>query len=91
MHTLCDLSSTKSIFFEMIFMYRSCEKEVLTLQFFCAENRVNDWLNHWKRQRLVWWKRFANVRSNYSLYEEQSDLEPGLNSQAFVQVRYTFS
>ena len=75
----------------MLFMYRSCEKEILTLQFFCAENRVNDWLNHWKRQRLVWWKRFANVRSNYSLYEEQSDLEPDLNSQAFVQVRYTFS
>lgn len=74
-----------------MYMYRSCEKEVLTLQFFCDENRVNDWLNHWKRQRLVWWKRFANIRSNYSLYEEQSDLEPGLNSQAFVQVSYTFS
>lgn len=74
-----------------MYMYRSCEKEVLTLQFFCDENRVNDWLNHWKRQRLVWWKRFANIRSNYSLYEEQSDFEPGLNSQAFVQVSYTFS
>lgn len=58
----------------------------MTLQFFCAENRVKDWTNHWKRQRLVWWRRFTNVRSNYSLYEEQADLESGLNSQAVIQV-----
>lgn len=67
-------------------MYRSCEREVVTLEFFCAENRVTDWTNHWKRQRLVWWRKFANVRSNYSLYEEQVDLEPGLQNRTFIQV-----
>ena len=66
--------------------HRSCEKEVITLQFFCTENRVNDWLNHWKRQRLVWWRRIANVRSNYSLHEEQSDLGSGVDNQTFIQV-----
>ena len=66
---------------------RSCVMEEMFLQFICSENRVNDWINHWKRQRLVWWRRFANTRSNYSLYEEQVDLEPGLTSQTSVQVR----
>ena len=61
--------------------------EEMFLQFICSENRANDWINHWKRQRLVWWRRFANTRSNYSLYEEQVDLEPGLTSQTSVQVR----
>jgi len=70
------------------YILRSCEKEIMTLQFFCAENRVNDWLNHWKRQRLVWWRRFANVRSNYSLHEEQSDLDPGVDSQTFIQYAF---
>lgn len=71
------------------YILRSCEKEVMNLQFFCAENRLNDWLNHWKRQRLVWWRKFANVRSNYRPYEEQlSSLEPGLNSQTFVQYAF---
>ena len=66
---------------------RSCVMEEMFLQFICSENRVNDWINHWKRQRLVWWRRLANTRSNYSLYEEQVDLEPGLTSQTSVQVR----
>ena len=66
---------------------RSCEKEVMSLQFFCLENRVNDWVNYWKRQRLVWWRKFANIRSNYSLSEDQSNLEPGVNSRTFIQVR----
>ena len=60
----------------------------MTLQYFCAENKVNDWVNHWKRQRLVWWRKFANVRSNFSLNEEQTDLEPGVNSQTTIQVKY---
>ena len=60
----------------------------MTLQYFCAENKVNDWTNHWKRQRLVWWRKFANVRSNFSLNEEQTGLEPGVNNQINIQVRY---
>lgn len=74
----------------VISVNRSCEKEVMGLQFFCAENSVNDWINFWKRQRLVWWRKFANVRSNFSLYEEQSNLEPGVNSQTFVQVWFRY-
>lgn len=70
------------------YLLRSCEKEVMGLQFFCAENRVSDWINFWKRQRLVWWRKFANVRSNFSLYEEQSNLEPGVNSQTFIQYAF---
>lgn len=60
----------------------------MTLQYFCAENKVNDWTNHWKRQRLVWWRKFANVRSNFSLNEEQTGLEPGVNNQINIEVRY---
>ena len=60
----------------------------MTLQYFCAENKVNDWTNHWKRQRLVWWRKFANVRSNFSLNEDQTDLEPGVNNQTSIQVGY---
>jgi len=60
----------------------------MTLQYFCAENKVNDWTNHWKRQRLVWWRKFANVRSNFSLNEEQTGLEPGVNNQ--INIEYTF-
>jgi len=60
----------------------------MTLQYFCAESKVNDWTNHWKRQRLVWWRKFANVRSNFSLHEEQIGLEPGVNNQINIQVRY---
>lgn len=62
----------------------------MSLQFFCAENRVNDWINYWKRQRLVWWRKFANVRSNFSLYEEQSNLEAGVDSQTFLQVWFRY-
>ena len=69
-------------------MHRSCDREVMTLQYFCAENKVNDWTNHWKRRRLVWWRKFANVRSNFSLNEEQADLEPGVSHQTIIQVRY---
>lgn len=58
----------------------------MSLEFFCAENRVKDWTNHWKRQRLVWWRKFANIRSNYSLYEEQIELESGSYSKTFIKV-----
>lgn len=70
------------------YLLRSCEKEVMSLQFFCLENRVNDWLNYWKRQRLVWWRKFANIRSNYSLSEDHSNLEPGVNSRTFIQYAF---
>ena len=62
----------------------------MSLEFFCAENRVKDWTNHWKRQRLVWWRKFANIRSNYSLYEEQIELESGPYSKTFIKVSNRF-
>ena len=70
-----------------IFLNRSCKGEVMSLQFFCAENRTNDWTNFWRRQRLVWWRKFANTPSNYTIQESQSDIKPGVNSYTLLEVR----
>lgn len=70
------------------YIFRSHEREIMSLEFFCAENRVKDWTNHWKRQRLVWWRKFANIRSNYSLFEEQTELETGPYSKTLVKFMF---
>lgn len=70
------------------YIFRSFEREIMSIEFFCAENRVKDWTNHWKRQRLVWWRKFANIRSNYSLYEEQIELESGPYSKTFIKYMF---
>ena len=46
------------------------EQEVMSLQFLCDEGKSGQWLNHWRRQRLIWWRKFAHNPSNFSLVDE---------------------
>jgi hypothetical protein len=44
---------------------------MLCLQFYFEAKTAKYWLNYWRRQRLVWWRKFANVPSNFTSYDVQ--------------------
>ncbi|XP_030582756.1 DNA polymerase subunit gamma-2, mitochondrial [Archocentrus centrarchus] len=68
-----------------------CSAEVTqtSLVWFCSPRTSSQWLDHWTRQRLKWWRKFALSPSSFSSSEvQQEELEEAASRG--VRIIYDF-
>lgn len=68
-----------------------CSAEVTqtSLVWFCSPRTSSQWLDHWTRQRLKWWRKFALSPSDFSSNEvQQEELEQAASRG--VRIIYNF-
>ncbi|KAF7653303.1 hypothetical protein LDENG_00084850 [Lucifuga dentata] len=68
-----------------------CPAEVTqtSLVWFCSPKTSSQWLDHWARQRLKWWKKFASSPSDFSSSDVPEEELDGTASRA-VRIVYSF-
>ncbi|XP_029363498.1 DNA polymerase subunit gamma-2, mitochondrial [Echeneis naucrates] len=60
-----------------------------SLVWFCSPRTSSQWLDHWTRQRLKWWRKFALSPSNFSSSDVPEEELTGLVSRS-VKIIYDF-
>ncbi|XP_072239616.1 DNA polymerase subunit gamma-2 isoform X2 [Leuresthes tenuis] len=61
-----------------------------SLVWFCSPRTSSQWLDHWTRQRLKWWRKFALCPSDFSSSEvPEDDLEDAASRG--VRILYSFA
>lgn len=55
------------------FIFRSCEFEQMEMEFFCEPGTDDEWMEYWKDERMMWWKRYANDPSKFRLRTHEPD------------------
>lgn len=55
------------------FIFRSCEFEQMEMEFFCEPGTDSDWLEYWCKERMGWWKRYANDPGRFRLRPHEPD------------------
>lgn len=68
-----------------------CPAEVTqtSLVWFCSPKTSSQWLDHWARQRLKWWKKFASSPSDFSS-SHVPDEELDRTASRGVRIVYSF-
>ncbi|XP_004065568.1 DNA polymerase subunit gamma-2, mitochondrial [Oryzias latipes] len=68
-----------------------CSAEITqtSLVWFCSPRTSSQWLDHWTRQRLKWWKKFALSPSDFSSSEVPEQELEGAASRG-VRILYNF-
>ncbi|XP_076148975.1 DNA polymerase subunit gamma-2 [Alosa pseudoharengus] len=67
----------------------SSERTEASLVWFCSPRTASQWLDHWTRQRLKWWRKFALSPSDFSSTDVvEAELQCGASRG--VQVTYRF-
>ncbi|XP_077426024.1 DNA polymerase subunit gamma-2 isoform X1 [Vanacampus margaritifer] len=68
-----------------------CPAEVTqaSLVWFCSPRTSSQWLDHWARQRLKWWRKFALAPSDFSISDVPQDELEGASSRG-VKIFYKF-
>uniref|UniRef100_A0A1A8I3K0 Leucine rich repeat containing 8 family, member E n=1 Tax=Nothobranchius kuhntae TaxID=321403 RepID=A0A1A8I3K0_NOTKU len=68
-----------------------CSAEVTqtSLVWFCSPRTSSQWLDHWARQRLKWWRKFALMPSEFSSSEVPQEELEGAESRV-VKISYNF-
>ncbi|XP_061628335.1 DNA polymerase subunit gamma-2, mitochondrial [Phyllopteryx taeniolatus] len=68
-----------------------CPAEVTqaSLVWFCSPRTSSQWLDHWARQRLKWWRKFALAPSDFSSSDVSQDELEGAASRG-VKIIYKF-
>ena len=55
------------------FIFRSCEFEQMEMEFFCEPGTQKEWMSYWTRQRIDWYRRFANDSEAFRLRAHDAD------------------
>ncbi len=71
------------------FVFRSCEFEQMEMEFFCEPGTQQEWLEYWKKERMSWYRRFANSPDDFRLREHDQD-ELAHYSDACFDVEYLY-
>ncbi len=71
------------------FVFRSCEFEQMEMEFFCEPGTKGDWLEYWKKERMSWYKKFANSPDDFRLRAHEPD-ELAHYSDACFDVEYLY-
>ncbi|XP_068120546.1 DNA polymerase subunit gamma-2 [Hyperolius riggenbachi] len=53
--------------------FRLGERTVASLAWFTSGKTSGQWQDYWLRHRLVWWQRFSQVPSRFSISDQQDD------------------
>lgn len=49
------------------FIFRSCEFEQMEMEFFCEPGSQKNWMSYWTKERLEWYRNFANIPGDFRL------------------------
>jgi len=71
------------------FIFRTREFEQMEIEFFCAPGTDDDWWEHWKEQRMSWYKDLG-IRSENLRFRAHADDELAHYAKACVDVEYKF-
>lgn len=71
------------------FIFRSCEFEQMECEFFCEPGTEGEWMEHWKNERMAWYKKFANAKDKFRLRAHDDD-ELAHYSNACFDVEYEY-
>lgn len=55
------------------FIFRSCEFEQMEMEFFIEPGTQDQWLEYWRKERLNWYRRFANDGEAFRLRQHAED------------------
>ena len=55
------------------FIFRSCEFEQMELEYFVEPGKQKEALEHWKKERLDWYLRYANEPERFRLRQHEPD------------------
>jgi glycyl-tRNA synthetase len=55
------------------FIFRSCEFEQMEMEFFCEPGTQVEWLDHWKDQRMSWYRRYVNEPDKLRFRQHEAD------------------
>lgn len=55
------------------FIFRSCEFEQMEMEFFCEPGTQAEWLEHWKNQRMDWYRRYVNEPDKLRFRQHEPD------------------
>ena len=55
------------------FIFRSCEFEQMEMEFFVEPGTQKEWLEYWLKNRLEWWKSFANYPEKFKYRSHDKD------------------
>ncbi|HVR73632.1 MAG TPA: glycine--tRNA ligase [Planctomycetota bacterium] len=53
------------------FIFRSCEFEQMEMEYFVEPGKQKEALEHWKKERLDWYLRYANDKSKFRLRQHE--------------------
>ncbi len=55
------------------FIFRTCEFEQMEMEFFCEPGTQQQWYGYWIDERMKWWQKFANNKSNFKVRPHEDD------------------
>ena len=55
------------------FIFRTCEFEQMELEFFIEPGTQDEWLEHWKAERMSWWQNYSNNPEKFRFRPHESD------------------
>ena len=71
------------------FIFRSCEFEQMEMEFFCEPGTQKEWLDYWTKERMSWYKKFANQPEKFRLRPHEEDELAHYSDQCF-DVEYEY-
>lgn len=55
------------------FIFRSCEFEQMEMEYFVRPGTQAEWMNYWKKERMDFYKRYANDKEAFRLRQHEED------------------
>lgn len=55
------------------FIFRSCEFEQMEMEFFIEPGTQVQWLDYWTKERIAWYRKYANSGENFRLRQHEKD------------------
>lgn len=55
------------------FIFRSCEFEQMEMEFFIEPGTQQQWLDYWTKERIGWYRKYANAGDNFRLRQHDED------------------
>ena len=55
------------------FIFRTCEFEQMEMEYFVEPGTQSKWLDYWCKERLTWWRKYANNPLAFRLRQHEKD------------------
>lgn len=55
------------------FIFRTCEFEQMEMEYFIEPGSQDEWLDYWVKERMAWWKKYANNANAFRARAHEPD------------------